>query len=78
MSCTPTHRNIDNGKPHAVFVALLVKLDCSELLKENEFKHITGNPSQKILMVNRWDGRIGFPGGKVDKDETFVQAAERE
>ena len=78
MSCKPTHRNVDNGKPHAAFVAVLAKLDASELLKENEFKHIKENPSQKILMVHRWDGRIGFPGGKVDEGETLVEAAKRE
>jgi U8 snoRNA-decapping enzyme len=78
MSCKPTHRDVNNGKPHAAFVAILAKLDASELLKENEFKNIKENPSQKILMVHRWDGRIGFPGGKVDEGETLVEAAMRE
>lgn len=31
-----------------------------------------------VLMVNRWDGRIGFPGGHVDPGETPAQAAIRE
>lgn len=78
MSCKPTHRNVQNGKPHAVFAAVLAKLDASELLKEEEFKNIKENPSQKILLVHRWDGRIGFPGGKVDENETFLEAIKRE
>ena len=31
------------------------------------------------IMMNRWDGRIGFPGGTVDKgDESLAHAAVRE
>lgn len=31
------------------------------------------------IMMNRWDGRIGFPGGNVDKeDESLAHAAVRE
>ncbi len=31
-----------------------------------------------ILMLNRWDGRVGFAGGNVDAGETLGQAAVRE
>lgn len=31
-----------------------------------------------VVMVNRWDGKFGFPGGKVDEGETPRQAAVRE
>lgn len=31
-----------------------------------------------VLMMQRWDGAIGFPGGKVDAGEDLVGAAVRE
>jgi U8 snoRNA-decapping enzyme len=31
-----------------------------------------------VLMLNRWDGRIGFPGGKIDDGETPMDAVLRE
>ncbi len=30
------------------------------------------------IMINRWDGMIGFIGGKVDKGESFEEAIRRE
>ena len=31
-----------------------------------------------ILLLNRWDGRVGFAGGNVDAGETLLQSAARE
>jgi len=31
-----------------------------------------------VLMINRWDGRIGFPGGHIDQGETPEEALLRE
>lgn len=28
-----------------------------------------------VLLQQRWDGRVGFPGGKVDPDESLVECA---
>lgn len=36
------------------------------------------DPIPSILMINRWDGKIGFPGGKIDEGETQLQALRRE
>lgn len=39
------------------------------------------NPEEKIptiLMINRWDGKIGFPGGHVDPGESPLEALKRE
>ncbi len=30
------------------------------------------------IMQMRWDGKIGFPGGKVDEGETLLEAVKRE
>lgn len=67
-----------NGKGHAAFAAVTVDLDASELLAKPEFAKVRENPSRKVLLVARHDGRIGFPGGKVDEGETFAAAAARE
>lgn len=31
-----------------------------------------------LLMINRWDGKIGFPGGHIDPGETPLGALKRE
>ena len=41
-------------------------------------EHVQDQVFGQVLMNNRWDGCIGFPGGKVDGDETLTQAAMRE
>jgi U8 snoRNA-decapping enzyme len=31
-----------------------------------------------LIMIDRWDGRMGFPGGTVDENETLIEALVRE
>jgi len=31
-----------------------------------------------VIMIDRWDGRMGFPGGTVEKDEPLLDALVRE
>lgn len=48
-------------------------IDSKELSEEQRNTTIPA-----ILFLNRWDGRVGFPGGNVDGNETFKEAAIRE
>ena len=31
-----------------------------------------------VIMIDRWDGRMGFPGGTVDYKERLIEALRRE
>lgn len=35
-------------------------------------------PHRVMFMVQRWDGRVGFPGGTCEKGETRLEALKRE
>ena len=44
----------------------------------DEYPHLTGLQVPVTLMVHRADGKIGFPGGMADGDETPEEALVRE
>lgn len=66
------------NKKQSVFIALYGQ--------EKLYKHYTEGLSEEarntdipvILLLNRWDGKVGLPGGYVEKGETLTQAAVRE
>jgi len=66
----------ENGKD-AVFVAIIAK-------EAQPYKNYKGKVPDKnviiplVLMLNRWDGRTGFPGGNVDANEDLADALVRE
>lgn len=57
----------------SVFLAIVSPLTLGEMYEEHAGKTIP-----TVLMVNRWDGKIGFPGGFIDEGETPEQAIIRE
>lgn len=67
------------GKKNAAFVVATAR---SQLYLNYEDPHMTKEYREAfypvVLMVNRWDGRVGFPGGFVDGDESIEDAMKRE
>lgn len=42
------------------------------------FKDQTNIKCPAIIMIDRWDGRMGFPGGTVEEGESIEEALQRE
>lgn len=62
-------------KTNAVFLAIYV----NEISPWKYFDdHIKSLKCPAIIMIDRWDGRMGFPGGTVNEGESLVDALVRE
>lgn len=63
------------NKKQAVFLAIYVEKIAPWKYFLDEIKHIT---CPALIMIDRWDGRIGFPGGTVEEGEPLLDALVRE
>jgi U8 snoRNA-decapping enzyme len=62
-------------KKNAVFLAIYVK----EISPWKYFKDdIKSMRCPALIMIDRWDGRMGFPGGTVNEGESLLDALVRE
>lgn len=66
---------INPDKKNAVFLAIYVK----EIAPWKYFKdEISRTKCPAVIMIDRWDGRMGFPGGTIEPDEEILDALKRE
>ncbi|MDP2850325.1 MAG: NUDIX hydrolase [Sulfuricurvum sp.] len=66
---------IDHDKKNAVFLAIYVESISPWKYFKDDMQHLK---CPALIMIDRWDGRMGFPGGTVDKNETLMDALVRE
>ncbi|MBE0492465.1 MAG: NUDIX hydrolase [Sulfurospirillum sp.] len=66
---------VNEDKKNAVFLAIYTK----EIAPWKYFKdEISRMRCPAVIMIDRWDGRIGFPGGGMEADEPILDALKRE
>lgn len=66
---------VNPDKVNAVFLAIYVESFAPWKYFKDEFKH-TKCPA--VIMIDRWDGRMGFPGGTIEEGEPVLDALARE
>lgn len=66
---------INPDKKNAVFLAIYVESIAPWKYFKDDMQQIK---CPALIMVDRWDGRMGFPGGTVDEDEELMEALMRE
>ena len=66
---------INPDKKNAVFLAIYVKNISPWKYFNDDIKHIT---CPALIMIDRWDGRMGFPGGTMEENEPLIEALRRE
>jgi U8 snoRNA-decapping enzyme len=67
--------SIEHPKKNAVFLAIYVESISPWKYFKDDMQHLK---CPALIMIDRWDGRMGFPGGTVDEGETLLEALVRE
>ncbi|DAB38105.1 MAG: hypothetical protein A2023_02110 [Sulfuricurvum sp. GWF2_44_89] len=62
-------------KKDAVFLAIYVDAISPWRYFKDDMQHLK---CPAIIMIDRWDGRMGFPGGTVNEGESLLEALVRE
>jgi len=65
----------DHPKKNAVFLAIYVESISPWKYFQDNMQHIK---CPALIMIDRWDGRMGFPGGTVNEGENLIDALVRE
>lgn len=66
---------INPDKKNAVFLAIYVKEISPWKYFKDEISHMK---CPAVIMIDRWDGRMGFPGGTMEVEEPILDALKRE
>lgn len=66
---------IEHEKKNAVFLAIYVESISPWKYFKDDMQHLK---CPALIMIDRWDGRMGFPGGTVNENETLIDALVRE
>jgi len=66
---------INIEKDNAVFLAIYVKDIAPWKYFKDDIKHAR---CPAVIMIDRWDGRMGFPGGGIKEEETLLDALKGE
>lgn len=64
-----------SDKAQAVFLAIYVDAISPWKYFNDDIRHLQ---CPAVIMVDRWDGRMGFPGGTVNENEELLDALIRE
>lgn len=62
-------------KKNAVFLAIYVESISPWKYFKDDMQHLK---CPALIMIDRWDGRMGFPGGTVNEGENLIDALVRE
>lgn len=62
-------------KKNAVFLAIYVESISPWRYFKDDMQHLK---CPALIMIDRWDGRMGFPGGTVNEGESLIEALVRE
>ena len=66
---------IEHEKKNAVFLVIYVESISPWKYFKDDMQHLK---CPALIMIDRWDGRMGFPGGTVNENETLIDALVRE